>query len=119
MLTNQMKRRFGALGMSCAFAALLLSGCAMPTSKVETGGTRPTLALIGAPADATLVLDGAVIGQASLYDGVRRVLTVEEGAHTVEVKRNEGIVLSKKVFASSGETIKIDVANGVNGERQP
>lgn len=119
MLASQMKRRFGALGMSCALAATLLGGCAMPQSKVETGGTRPTLALIGAPADATLVIDGTVIGQASLYDGVHRVLTVEEGAHTVEVKSNEGVVLSKKVFASSGETIKVDVANGVNGEKQP
>jgi len=109
--------RMGGVWLSCAIGAALLAGCAMPQSKVETGGTRPTLALIGAPADATLVLDGTIIGQASQYDGVHRVLTVEEGGHTVEVRRASGVMLTKKVFAASGETIKIDVDNG-NGESQ-
>lgn len=112
MSTRNLKTRPGGTWLWCTLVAASLAGCAMPQSKVETGGVRPTLALIGAPADATLVLDGETIGQASLYDGVQRVLSVEEGAHTVEVRRNEGVVIRKKVFASTGESIKVDVANG-------
>ena len=117
MRTNVKTSRMSGGWLACVIGAALLAACAMPQSKVETGGTRPTLALTGAPADATLVLDGTVIGQASQYDGVHHVLTVEEGGHTVEVRRDETVVLRRKVFAASGETIKIDVANG-NGESQ-
>ncbi|MDE1181380.1 hypothetical protein [Paraburkholderia sp.] len=112
MRTTRITTRIGGAWLACALGAAVLGGCALPQSKVESGGTRPTLALIGAPSDASLMLDGTVIGQASSYDGVQHVLTVEEGAHTVEVRRNEQIVLRKKVFATSGETIKVDVANG-------
>ncbi|HEY1998892.1 hypothetical protein [Paraburkholderia sp.] len=116
MRTLRNQSRVSGVWLSCALVVATLAGCAMPQSKVESGGSRPTLALLGAPADATLVLDGTAMGQASQYDGVKHVLTVEEGAHTVEVRRNETVVLRKKVFATSGETIKVDVANG---EAQP
>ena len=98
--------------MMAAAAALALSACAMPATKVETGAARPTLRLIGAPAGSTLVLDGASVGPASAYDGVHQVLTVEEGRHVVEVRQGDAVLVSKKVFASTGESIKVDVTAG-------
>jgi hypothetical protein len=93
-------------------AACVLGACAMPASKVESGAARPTLRLIGAPAGSSLVLDGATVGPADAYDGIHQVLTVEEGGHLVEVRQGGALLVSKKVFASTGESIKVDVTAG-------
>lgn len=98
--------------MMAAAAALVAGACAMPATKVETGASRPTLRLNGAPAGSTLVVDGAAIGPADAYDGVHQVLTVEAGRHVVEVRQGGAVLVSKTVFASTGESIKVDVMSG-------
>jgi len=94
--------------------ALLLTGCAMPSTVVRTVDTRPSLAISGAPAGAMLVVDGQNAGRAEAYDGERtdgspRVLLVEPGTHEIEILDRAGkVIFRQKIFVES-ETKTIQV----------
>ncbi len=97
---------------SCvATLAVALAGCAMPTTNVVSGSTRPTLSLTGAPEGTELLLDGQRIGAARQYDGVNGTLSIEEGPHVVEVRRGDVPLLKKRILAASGEAVAIDISN--------
>jgi len=82
--------------------AILLSACAMPSTTVRTTDTRPGLSFVGAPAGATVYVDGILAGPAEQFDGQPGVLTVEPGSHQVVVKAPDGSVLmERKVFLES------------------
>jgi hypothetical protein len=87
----------------------MLSACALPQTTVRTGSTAPGLIVTGAPAEATLYVDGLQMGQVSQFDGNPQVLTVLEGAHKVEVRLGATILYSDKVFVSNGETHTVRV----------
>ncbi|HEX9191121.1 MAG TPA: hypothetical protein VF847_03420 [Candidatus Deferrimicrobiaceae bacterium] len=91
------------------FLLLLAAACAMPSTVVRTPDTRPALAVEGAPAGATLFLDGVPVGEANRYDGQPNVLLVEPGTHTVKVKGADGAeLLDQKIFVESElKTIKV------------
>lgn len=88
---------------------VLLSACAMPSTTVRTTDTRPSLAFEGAPAGATVYVDGILIGEAEKFDGQPGVLTVEPGTHHISVKGLDGTVLfERKIFIESEiKTIKV------------
>jgi len=88
--------------------ALVLAGCAMPSSSVTVGAARPTLQVSGAPEGATLLLDGMPVGQAREFDGIQRVLAIEEGPHVVQVNQGSTTIHTQKIFASGGENIKVE-----------
>lgn len=94
--------------------AMMLTACALPETKVTTGSSRPSLAVKGAPADTTLYVDGLAIGAAADFDGAPKVLVVEEGAHQVEIRRNNAVVHKEKIFVGSGETRTVTVNAGAN-----
>jgi len=82
--------------------AILLSACAMPSTAVRTTDTRPGLSFTGAPAGATVYVDGLLVGPAEEYDGKPGVLTVEPGTHQVAVKAPDGsVLLERKVYLES------------------
>ncbi len=79
-----------------------LFGCAMPSTTVRTTDTRPSLAIVGAPAGATLFVDGQEVGPAQQYGGNPTVLRVEPGTHEVEIRGAKGgAVFRQRVFVES------------------
>ena len=98
-----------------ALTALGLAACALPNSSVHSGQGRPTLRVIGAPAQSVLHVDGVPMGEASAYDGVHSVLKIEEGPHRIDVMQGGRPLLTRSIFASGGETISIEVS----AEQQP
>jgi hypothetical protein len=99
-----------------ATLAVALAGCALPTTNVVSGSTRPSLRLTGAPEGSELLLDGQRIGAARQYDGVNGVLSIEEGPHFVEIRQGGALVLKKRIFAASGEAVAIDISNGEDNQ---
>jgi hypothetical protein len=88
------------------FLALALSACALPTTKVNAGTARPTLTVLGAPANAVLFIDGLQIGVASNYNGAPNTLLIEEGVHRVELRQGGNVLMVQKILASGGENTK-------------
>jgi hypothetical protein len=86
--------------------ANLLSACALPTTRVQAGAGRPTLIVHGAPANATLSVDGLELGLASQYNGKPNSLLIEEGVHRLELRQGGAVLMTQKIFASNGETTK-------------
>lgn len=89
-----------------ASLAVLVQGCAYPEpSRIEQKDGRPAIGVTGAPANASLYVDGLNMGMASQFDGKSNVLLVESGTHLIEVKSADGEVLhSETVFLSSSTT---------------
>lgn len=89
--------------------ALALCSCAMPSTVVRTGDTRPGLSFEGAPEGATVFVDGLAAGDAARYDGQPGVLLVEPGTHDVAVKGRDGsVLLQRRVYVESEvRTIKV------------
>ena len=95
-----------------ATLVVAFAGCAMPHSQVVSGSSRPTLSLVGAPNGSDLILDGQLIGPATQFDGVSGLMSIEEGPHSVEVRQGSVVLARKKILASSGEAVAIDVMSG-------
>ena len=93
-------------------AATLLSACSLPQTTVRSGSAQPGLIVSGAPDGSTLFVDGLQIGPATQYDGDPNVLTVLEGTHTVEIRKDGGVVFSGKTFVGAGETHTVQVVGG-------
>lgn len=93
-----------------AALAAALAGCALPTTSVKAGASRPALSVQGAPAGAVLYVDGVSMGEAGTYDGVKQKLLIEEGAHRVEVRQGQTVLLTQQIFAGGGETTTVTVS---------
>jgi hypothetical protein len=93
----------------CLAAALALTACALPATKTISGGERPTLSVVGAPAGAVLIVDGNVVGNADRFDGTHNILTIEEGFHEVTVQQNGRVLRSEKIYVAPGETKRIEI----------
>jgi hypothetical protein len=103
----KMKKLFKLAGIF--LVAAVLTACSLPVSQTVSGGTRPTLAIIGAPEGSTLVLDGNVAGDASRFDGKKQVLVVEEGFHQIAIQQNGRTLHFEKIVVAPGETKRIEV----------
>lgn len=93
-------------------AAALLAACASPVTVLSSGSARAALAIAGAPAGATVVLDGVALGDAARFDGVAGVLALEPGMHRLEVRNAATPVYSSEVYLGSGETRTIGIDGG-------
>jgi hypothetical protein len=86
----------------CLAAALLLAGCAMPSTTVRTTDTRPSIAIAGGKPGTVLLVDGQLIGDAASYDGNPLVLRLEPGTHEVEIRAQDGkLLFAQKIFVES------------------
>lgn len=103
-----MKKTFSN-ALLCLAAALALTACALPATKTISGGERPTLSVVGAPAGTILIVDGNVVGDADRFDGTHRILTIEEGFHEVTVQQGGRVLRSEKIYVAPGETKRIEV----------
>lgn len=84
------------------FISIFLVACAYPKSQIAVKDPRPTISVSGAPADAVLYVDGLDMGEAALYDGVKKTLLLEPGMHHIEVKLGGNTLLSRKAFLDEG-----------------
>lgn len=89
--------------------ALLLTACAYPTTSVRTLEEKPRLAFANASPTAMLFINGILIGPAADYDGKKNTLQVGTGTHTVEVRENDRVVLSEKIYLGSDMTKTISL----------
>ncbi len=85
------------------FICLFLFSCSLPITKVETGDSRPVLAVEGAPGGSKLYIDGLMVGDANDYNGSPNVLIIEPGTHEVSIKTGSGkSIYNQKIFVESG-----------------
>jgi hypothetical protein len=83
-------------------AALLLAGCAMPSTTVRTTDTRPSIALEGGVPGTVLLVDGQLVGDAASYNGKPLVLRLEPGTHEVEIRAQDGkLLFQQRIFVES------------------
>lgn len=92
--------------ISLAFV-ITIAGCSLPTTRITTGTSRPTLTILGAPDIAVLYVDGLAVGSAAQYNGSPQTLLIEEGVHQVEIRQGTLILMSQKIFTSNGENSKL------------
>lgn len=81
--------------------ALSLAGCSMPTTTVKTVDSRPGISIAGAPAGATLLVDGVPVGNAADYNGEPNVLLIEPGTHRIVVKQGAAVIYDQQIFVDS------------------
>ena len=95
---------------STLIICLFLSNCSLPITIVETGDSRPVLAIKGAPQNSKLYIDGLMVGNTNDYNGNPRVLLIEPGTHEVSIKTSGGnSIYNQKIFVESGlKTITIN-----------
>ncbi|WP_233236313.1 hypothetical protein [Bordetella sp. LUAb4] len=94
--------------LSVGTAALTLTACSLPKTSVSSGSERPTLAITGAPAMSTLLVDGIVIGDATRYDGRNNIVKIEEGTHRVSIQLNGAVIHSEVIHARSNESMVVE-----------
>ena len=86
----------------------LISGCALPTTTVRSVDTRPSIAIIGAPDTAELLIDGLQMGKANSYNADPKVLTIEPGTHRISIVNGGRIIYDQNIFVESElKTIKL------------
>ena len=94
-----MNNNFWSILLICFF----LFNCSLPVTKIETGDSRPVLAIKGAPGNSKLYIDGLMVGNANDYDGSPHVLIIEPGTHDVSIKTGSGnSIYNQKIFVESG-----------------
>jgi len=87
---------------------LLVCSCTMPSTVVKTVDDRPSVAIVGAPPEALLFIDGINMGQAVQYNAEPNVLTLEPGTHAVRVVAGDQVLYDQKVFVESSlKTIRL------------
>lgn len=94
-------------------AAALATGCVhYPKTNVRVTDDRPSISVTGAPADASVYVDGLFMGTAGDYDGRKKVLQLESGTHEIEIKSGGATVYSETVYLGEGTTKDISVSGG-------
>lgn len=98
--------RFVLLAMALT-APLATAACIeRPKTATVQPDERPTLAIIGAPQGSILYVDGREMGPAPVFDGVERTLSIENGAHLVEIRAGGRSIHSQRIFVE-GATRKV------------
>lgn len=105
-----MNKNLWSVLLICIF---LFSCSSLPITKVETGDSRPVLAIEGAPQNSGLYIDGLKVGNANDYDGNPHVLLIEPGTHKVSIRTLGGkSIYDQRIFVESGlKTIVINEKN--------
>jgi hypothetical protein len=92
-------------------ALVLLSGCSWFHRKPPP--TPPTeLIVTGAPAGASLLVDGVQAGQVADVDNRTQVLRVTSGTHLLEVKVGDAITYRESTYVAPGEKRVVTVLTG-------
>ena len=86
-------------GLGCV-GLITFIACSYPEKRTYTPDSRPRLAILGAPADAVLYIDGLKIGPAKDYDGKPNALAVLSGQHLIEVKQSGHSILERRAYFS-------------------
>lgn len=90
--------------------AMLFAGCAAPRSSVETKDESGSMVFNVRPSDATVSLDGSVVGKARDYDGTAKVMKVNPGTHVLKLSAPGYDDFEKRVYLSdTREVIEIDL----------
>ena len=92
-------------------ALLLLSGCSWFHRKPPPA--PPTeLVITGAPAGATLLVDGVPAGHVAEANDRTQILHVSSGTHTLEVRVGDAVTYRENTYVAPGEKHVIRVLSG-------
>ncbi|CAN5311420.1 hypothetical protein BH10PSE4_BH10PSE4_17040 [soil metagenome] len=94
------------IALALAFA---LAGCAYPVTTVEQGSASAVLFVPTAPLDASLLVDGVIVGQAASFDGKRTVLPVQPGKRHVVVRGASGVLFDKYIYVGAGSKVAVEL----------
>ena len=87
----------------------LFSGCTYSKTQIKAVDHRPTIVIQNAPQGSLLYVNGLKIGNAVEYNGKPQSLTIESGAHQVEIRSSSKALIYKETIFVEGEqkTIKV------------
>ena len=89
-------------------ATLALAACAsFPNETAEQGAASAALYFPNATFGARVSVDGSDAGEASLFDGKWRVLTVTPGNHHVVIKLDSAVLQDQIVFVGMGSRVAV------------
>lgn len=81
---------------------LLLMGCAMPETRIQSADSRPRLAIQGAPENSILYVDDLMVGPANDYNGNPNILIILPGTHKISIKTSTGeSIHNQTIFVES------------------
>lgn len=90
-------------------AALVLSGCAYPTSSIEQGSEQGHLSFSDIPVGAQISIDGRLI--ATRTDSRALVFNVPSGKHVVEEISSGQILFHREYDVGAGSTLDVRTQN--------
>jgi uncharacterized lipoprotein YajG len=79
---------------------LMLAGCSMPVTTVQTVDTRPSISIIGASEAAELYVDGINMGKAASFDAPNQ-LKLTPGTHRISIIESGQTTIEKTIFIES------------------
>jgi hypothetical protein len=88
--------------------ALLLTGCAYPTSMVEQGASNGSVYFPKVGAGTRVILDGADAGEAASYDGKKSVLEVVPGPHRIALRQGSALLYERQIYVGTASKIAIE-----------
>lgn len=91
---------------------LALAGCQYPATTVATVDAPPQLQVTGAPAGASLIVDGQPAGPASAFGAGGKALVVPHGTHRVEIRDGATLLYASDVYFGDGATKTISLNSG-------
>lgn len=89
-----------------------LSGCTWFHKSKPLAPDPPELIVTGVPAGSVLFIDGKQTGQATEGSNRTRVLEVEPGSHTLEVRMGDTVAYRETTYVAPGGKRVITVLSG-------
>lgn len=91
---------------------LTLAACSYPVETTRVVGDHPAILVQGAPAGATLSVDGLLAGPVTDASGAPQAIRVEPGTHVLAVGSNGVTLLRERVFVDDGIVKTITIPGG-------
>jgi len=92
------------------YLMIAINGCVYPNSQVQTVDERPGLIIVGAPQNAVLYVDGLEIGPAQKYNGKPKMLLLNPGTHSVQIREGSNVLRSIDIFLGEGTQREINLS---------
>lgn len=87
--------------------ALGLAACAYPVSETTQGSQTSAIYFEAFPPNASVSVNGVVVGVIADFDGAQQTLAVPEGTNTILVRDGQRTLFDKRVFVGRNNTQKI------------
>ena len=90
-------------------ALIGLCACSYPQTSVEQGSAPSAVYVQGAPANASVWIDGQDVGPAEKLNTKKTAYALASGRHHIILKGPSGTLLEKDVYVETGATIAVEL----------